>query len=280
MHTSSRPGLLLLDGDGSHITMEFCQYALAHNIHIMCLPAHSTHLLQPLDVGIFGPLQHYYGKAADTHMRDTRTGIKKGTFWTFYRYARVNTFLPKTIASAFRATGVHPFNLDKVLTMITLVKNLKFSRPRAADVANCPQAIFSTPGNRRQLRQQALAALQFAKPSPSARSSLSSSEREVYLAVVLWLSDLAEQALTVAELAKIETQQLHEGYRGKKMAKANKRLISKARLITGADVIRIRNERQAKDAQTAVRAEKKKPRLKGVAGGSQGEKAPTDASLA
>ena len=71
-HTvSSRPRLLILDGHGSHINWKFCQFAITHNIHIMCLPAHSTHLLQPLDVGVFGPLQHYYGKAAANHMRDT-----------------------------------------------------------------------------------------------------------------------------------------------------------------------------------------------------------------
>jgi len=81
------PRLLILDGHGSHITWQFCQFALEKNIQIICLPAHCTHLLQPVDVGIFGPLQYYYGMAADTHMRDTRTGVKKGTFWTFYSEA-------------------------------------------------------------------------------------------------------------------------------------------------------------------------------------------------
>ena len=144
--SSPLPRLLILDGHGSHITAEFCQHALAHHIHIMCLPAHSTHLLQPLDVGLFGPLQHYYGKAADTHMCDTRTGVKKGTFWSFYRYARANTFLPKTIQSAFRATGIYPFNPNKVLTKISSIKKVTTGTPY------CPQTIFATPHNRHQLR--------------------------------------------------------------------------------------------------------------------------------
>jgi len=91
---TNHPRFLILDG---HVY----QFALEKNIQIICLPAHSTHLLQPLDVGIFDPLQHYYRKAADTHMRDTRTGVKKGTFWTFYSEARALMFLPKTIQSAF-----------------------------------------------------------------------------------------------------------------------------------------------------------------------------------
>jgi hypothetical protein len=66
-----RSRLLLMEGHSSHITLGFCEYALAHNIVRFCLPAHSTHLLQPLDVGIFSPLQHYYSKAVNDHMRLT-----------------------------------------------------------------------------------------------------------------------------------------------------------------------------------------------------------------
>ena len=34
------------------------------------LPLHSTHLLQLLDVGLFRPLQHFYGIGIDEHFRD------------------------------------------------------------------------------------------------------------------------------------------------------------------------------------------------------------------
>jgi len=37
--------LLIIDGHGSHITWQFCQFALEKNIQIICLPAHSTDLL-------------------------------------------------------------------------------------------------------------------------------------------------------------------------------------------------------------------------------------------
>ena len=201
---TNHPRLLILDGHGSHITWQFCQFALEKNIQIICLPAHSTHLLQPLDVGIFGPLQHYYGKAADTHMRDTWTGVKKGTFWTFYSEARALTFLPKTIQSAFRATGIVPFNPNKVLVKVTKVTK--------TTTANCPTAIFTTPRNRHQLRQQTLAASSFFPASPT-------SSRESYLAVVLRLADLTERALTEVEIAKAEAQRLREGYEGKRPLK-------------------------------------------------------------
>jgi hypothetical protein len=44
--SQGRPRLLVMDGHGSHLTYEFCSYALSRNIYLICLPPHSTHLLQ------------------------------------------------------------------------------------------------------------------------------------------------------------------------------------------------------------------------------------------
>jgi len=57
--------LLLLDGYGSHHTREFLQYAEEHKIQVFALPPHTTHILQPLDVGCFQPLKWYHGRELD-----------------------------------------------------------------------------------------------------------------------------------------------------------------------------------------------------------------------
>ena len=54
--------LLILDGHDSHITWQFIHFALAHRIICVCLPPHSTHLLQPLDVGLFSQFTSVYSK--------------------------------------------------------------------------------------------------------------------------------------------------------------------------------------------------------------------------
>lgn len=36
------------------------EIAAAHNVHMLAFPPHSTHILQPLDVGIMQPLKHHY----------------------------------------------------------------------------------------------------------------------------------------------------------------------------------------------------------------------------
>lgn len=51
------PHLLILDGHGSPTTPEFILFALEHNIILLCLPSHTSHMLQPLDVDSFAILQ-------------------------------------------------------------------------------------------------------------------------------------------------------------------------------------------------------------------------------
>ena len=52
--------MLIVDGYSSHIAWSVVEYAVDHRIIVYCLPAHSTHLMQPLDVACFGPLAHAY----------------------------------------------------------------------------------------------------------------------------------------------------------------------------------------------------------------------------
>jgi hypothetical protein len=72
--------LLILDGHTSHDNWEFFECCLNHNIIPYQLPPHSTHLLQPLDVGLFGPLQNYYSQALENWSYNNSGGIWKGEF--------------------------------------------------------------------------------------------------------------------------------------------------------------------------------------------------------
>ena len=65
------PLVLFLDGHLSHISIDLVDLAIENNVHIICLPPHSSHAWQPLDVGVYGPvkkcwrtiLQEFYIKA-------------------------------------------------------------------------------------------------------------------------------------------------------------------------------------------------------------------------
>ena len=67
--------LLIVDGHDSHLHLNFLDFCLAKKIILYCLPPHSTHLLQQLDAGLFGPLQHYYSGAVDHAIQFGNQGI-------------------------------------------------------------------------------------------------------------------------------------------------------------------------------------------------------------
>ena len=45
--------ILLLDGHSTHVTLKVIEICQKNNVSLLCLPAHSSHILQPLDVGVY-----------------------------------------------------------------------------------------------------------------------------------------------------------------------------------------------------------------------------------
>ena len=54
---SARLLFLLLDGHSTHYQPQAIRFAMEHDIILLCLPPHTTHESQPLDVGVFAPLK-------------------------------------------------------------------------------------------------------------------------------------------------------------------------------------------------------------------------------
>jgi hypothetical protein len=52
--------------------MRFIDYADANRILLAVLPPHSTHRLQPLDVGLFSPLTTYYSQQIDKLLAESQ----------------------------------------------------------------------------------------------------------------------------------------------------------------------------------------------------------------
>jgi hypothetical protein len=46
------PVLLIEDEHALHITVEIIDLAKVNDVHLLCLPSHTTHVLQPLDIGV------------------------------------------------------------------------------------------------------------------------------------------------------------------------------------------------------------------------------------
>ena len=119
-HTKARAmgdyRLLILDGHGSHATPEFDRYCLDNAIIALCMPAHSSHLLQPLDVGCFSPLKRAYGEQVANYIQLGRNHIDKVDFLEAFKTARATALNSSNIRSGFTATGLVPFDPQRVLS--------------------------------------------------------------------------------------------------------------------------------------------------------------------
>lgn len=107
---SGKPILLICDGHGSHTTDIMLLKAKEHNIFIFRLPPHCTHKLQPLDVGILGPLQSKFSENIDTFVTQNGYGIGKREFIEEYIDAHGEAITVDLIRSAFKHCGISPFN--------------------------------------------------------------------------------------------------------------------------------------------------------------------------
>jgi DDE superfamily endonuclease/helix-turn-helix, Psq domain len=110
--------LLIMDGHESHHSIEFELFCKDHKIITLCMPAHSSHILQPLDVGCFGPLKKAYGKEIEGLMRARITHITKADFLPAFCTAFKAAMTEKNIQGAFRGAGLIPFDPKSVLSRL------------------------------------------------------------------------------------------------------------------------------------------------------------------
>jgi DDE superfamily endonuclease len=99
-----------VDGHNSHYTKEFLDYAREHHIHVLCYPAHTTHVYQGLDVGVFGVVKLYWTQERNKCLREKGERVTKENFLSIYGAAHIRALTPETIRSAFRKTGAWPFD--------------------------------------------------------------------------------------------------------------------------------------------------------------------------
>lgn len=108
--------MLIFNGFESHIHIELIEYCLDHKILTFCLPAHTLHVLQPLDVGVFAALKKYYKQEVNR----LSYAIDKNEFPNLLARARQKAFSIQNIAAGFRATGTWPYNPIVVLQHLRL----------------------------------------------------------------------------------------------------------------------------------------------------------------
>ena len=147
----ARPVLLIQDGHGSHISIELIEKARANDIHLLCLPAHTTHLLRPLDIGVFKPFKTHFNKACQKYMRDNSGQVITPTILApTVAEALTNSLTPLNILSGFKKCAIHPLNPGEVKDrQLAPSKAVRFkqseSTPQDASKSECTASDASKP---------------------------------------------------------------------------------------------------------------------------------------
>ena len=109
------PLLLLYDEHSSHVNVPLIEWAQKHNIILFLLPAHTSHLLQPLDVGVFGPFKvSYYNECRNYLRKHPGQIITRYDVCCLTANALSHTMIPGNIIGSFKRTGIYPFNASVV----------------------------------------------------------------------------------------------------------------------------------------------------------------------
>lgn len=136
--TTTAPRLLVADGHGSHETDDFMWHCYINNIHLLFLPAHASHILQPLDVAVFSPLKATYRRQITNLATMTDCAlIGKRLFLASYVIAREEGLTARNIRSGWKASGLWLVNLNKPLMSPLLLKEanqLLVSQPASQSV--------------------------------------------------------------------------------------------------------------------------------------------------
>jgi hypothetical protein len=106
---------LICDRHASHESPDFPSFAFQHKIYLLRLPAHTSYLTQPLDVGCFSPRKYYYRQGIRQMNQEGEKNITKRMFMDLYQKVCLDSFTPANIESAWRGAGLLPLDSARVV---------------------------------------------------------------------------------------------------------------------------------------------------------------------
>lgn len=151
LRAQNKTPYLFLDNFGSHVTPAVLRSAADNGIEIFGLPAHSSHVTQPLDVSVNGPLKQYYTehlaffRAANDFERPGRNISPRDALRVLalpqkpgLPAAIDRAMCPANLRSGFAKTGIYPLDEAKALAGL-------LAGPAAAAAPACAPAPASSP---------------------------------------------------------------------------------------------------------------------------------------
>lgn len=203
--------MLILDSHNSYLTAEFDDFCKLNTIICLCIPAHTSQLLQPLNINIFRLFKGEYRKFLEERIHSDNNYIDKKDFLPLYPDTRAKAFTSANIYSRFAETGLKLFNQERVLSKLTF----QLCTPTPPPTESSISSAFQTPQNTRQLDQK----IHSLQNSLSTKQKLSSSP----IAYLYYLEKTAQMAMHTNLLLQQEIKFLRAENKHKYKKKAKRR---------------------------------------------------------
>ena len=109
------PVIIFLDGHSSHINLALAQFCKEKKIYLYCFPPHASHILQPLDTCVFGPLKGNWNKSLrDYAANNVNEPMKKSLFLQVFLPCWEKSSKSTYAKEGFKKAGLVPFNPENV----------------------------------------------------------------------------------------------------------------------------------------------------------------------
>ena len=109
------PIILYVDGHSTHISLAASQFCSQNQIILYCFPPNATHVLQPADHSLFGPLKKSWAKNVKQWQMDhLGQTVTKRSFSTVFKTTWEQTISLSIAVNGFCNTGLWPLDASKV----------------------------------------------------------------------------------------------------------------------------------------------------------------------
>lgn len=126
------PIIVFLDGHRSHMTLHLSRFCRENQIILVALVPNATHILQPLDIAVFGPMKNKWKLIVRKYKVENQgQEITKLQIPAELSQIINDPSMKSNIISGFKSTGLYPFSADNVdYDKIILRKNSLEQKPK------------------------------------------------------------------------------------------------------------------------------------------------------
>ena len=100
-----------MDGHTTHINLAISEFCYRNDIILYCFLPHASHIMQPLDISVYGPLKLFWRQALTNFKTKYNLNMNRSHFFTVFDEAWEEArSRPANVVSGFRKAGILPFD--------------------------------------------------------------------------------------------------------------------------------------------------------------------------